>query len=402
MPILVGPTGKMTPIEDPKQFAEWLEKPGFTQATEEQERLFIEQMRAKIVKINQQKQSQMGVYLSTVSEGGKDGYSIAAKNLIFEFEKAGIPVSTHYEGQKVAILFHNPYSIPRIEAPYRIIYTMFESTKIPDDWIDYLKAADEIWVPSKWNQEVFKASGIETTVVPLGYDERAYTFIQRTEARKERRPFTFLHYNGFNIRKGFTEVWKAFVAEFEKTEPVKIIIKTTLNGSPLPITTTEYPNVEIIYGKLPEKEMHDIMARSDCFVYPSRGEGFGMTPLECMATGLPVIIPNAHGMSQYFDKKYMYEVKIKELCPAIYARYKNIDVGKMYVSDIDDLRKQMRWVVEHNKEALELGKQASEYAKQWTYAKGFEGAIIRISDLMTKDIMPKKLENVLTLERVRG
>lgn len=392
----------MTPIDDPKQFAEWLKQPGFTKATDEQERLFIEEVRAKVSKINAQNATHTGIYLATVSEGGKDGYSIAAKNLIYEFEKAGIPVSTHYDDQKVAILFHNPYSIPRIEAPYRIVYTMFESTKIPDDWIDYLKAADEVWVPSEWNRQVFERSGIKTTVVPLGYDERSYTFIDRTEARKERRPFTFLHYNAFNIRKGFTEVWKAYTAEFEKTEPVKLILKTTLNSSPLPITTSEYPNVEIIYGKVSEHDMHDIMKRSDCFVYPSRGEGFGMTPLECMATGLPVIMPNAHGMSQYFNGDCMYEVKIKETCPALYARYKNQDVGQMFVSDIDDLRKKMRWVVEHNDEALIMGKRASEYAKKWTYAKGFETAIARIREIMEMQLPPRKLQNVLTLERVRG
>lgn len=401
MPILVGPTGKMTVIDDPKQFAEWIAKPGFSKATDEQERFYIENMRAKVAKINAQNATQAGVYLSTVSEGGKDGYSIAAKNLLFEFEKAGIPVSTHYTGQKVAILFHNPYSLPRIEAPYRIIYTMFESTKIPDNWIDYLKAADEVWVPSNWNYTVFDEAGIKTRVVPLGYDERAYKFVERTQANTERRAFTFLHYNAFNIRKGFTEVWKAFTAEFEKTEPVKLILKTTQNSSPLPITKSEYPNVEIIYGKIDEGEMQQIMARSDCFVFPSRGEGFGITPLECMATGMPAIVPNAHGISHYFNPGYMYEVAVKERCPALYARYKGMDVGEMFVSDVDDLRKKMRWVYTHQDECLAMGKKAAEYAKQWTFAKGYEPAIARVREIMAMEVKPAKLQNVLTLEQVR-
>ena len=401
MPLLIGPTGKMTVIDDIKQFNEWLTQPGFSKATDEQERLYVENVRAKITKINAEKNVQTGVYLSTVSQGAKNGYSIASKNLMKEFEKAGIPVSTHYTGQKVAILFHNPYSLPRIEAPYRIIYTMFESTKIPDDWIDYLKAADEVWVPSHWKQKVFDKAGIKTKVVPLGYDEEAYTFIERKTAKTTRRDFTFLHYNAFNIRKGFTEVWKAFTKEFEKTEPVKLILKTDQNHSPLPITKGEYPNVEIIFGKISEAEMHDIMKRSDCFVFPSRGEGFGMTPLETMATGMAAIIPNEHGLSEYFNADYMYEVKIKEECPALYARYKDIDVGKMFISDVDDLRAKMRWCVEHQKETLEMGRKASEYVKQWTYATGFAHAIERIKEIMAMDIKPSKLQNVLTLERVR-
>jgi glycosyltransferase involved in cell wall biosynthesis len=278
---------------------------------------------------------------------------------------------------------------------------MFESTKIPDDWLDYLRAADEVWVPSKWNQQVFDRSGIKTKVVPLGYDEEAYTFVERTPAKKKRRDFVFLHYNAFNIRKGFTEVWKAFTKEFEKTEPVKLILKTDGNSSPLPITKSEYPNIEIIYGKITEAEMMDIMRRSDCFVFPSRGEGFGMNPLECMATGMPAILPNAHGLTEYFNADYMYEVKVKEECPALYARYKDIDVGKMYVSDVDDLRAKMRWCVNHQEDVITMGKKASEYVKQWTYTNSFAHAIERVKEIMQMEIKPSKLQNVLTLERVR-
>lgn len=401
MPLLIGPTGKMTIIDDQKTFDEWLQQPGFSKATEEQERLYIETARAKIAKLNSENALHGGIYLSTVSQGGKDGYSIASKNLIRVLEQSGIPVSTHYTGQKVAVLFHNPYSIPRIEAQYRIIYTMFESTKIPDDWIEYLKAADEVWVPSRWNQEVFERAGIKTTVVPLGYDDTIYQFVQRKPAVKERRNFTFLHYNAFNIRKGFTEVWRAFTSEFEKTEPVKLILKTTQSYSPLPITKGEYPNVEVLFGKVSEAEMLEIMQRSDCFLFPSRGEGFGMGPLETMATGMAVILPNSHGMSEYFNADCMYEVKIKEQCPALYSRYKDQDVGKMFVSDVDDLRRKMRWCVEHQDEVINMGERASNYVKQWTYAKGFEKAVNRIKEVLTLDIPPKKLHNVLTLERVR-
>jgi glycosyltransferase involved in cell wall biosynthesis len=228
-----------------------------------------------------------------------------------------------------------------------------------------------------------------------------YKFIEREPAHKSRRDFTFLHYNAFNIRKGFTEVWKAFNNEFEKTEPVKLILKTDQSHSPIPIVKSEYPNIEVIYGKISEAEMFDIMKRSDCFVFPSRGEGFGMTPLETMATGMAAIIPNAHGLSEYFNADYMYEVKVKEECPALYARYKDIDVGKMFVSDVADLRKKMRWCVNHQEEVIEKGKRASEYVKQWTYKAGFAHAIERIKEIMNMDIKPAKLRNILTLEKVR-
>jgi glycosyltransferase involved in cell wall biosynthesis len=370
MPVLINPTGRYCIIDDVVEFEKWTQTPGFTLPTKAQEKRFLEERAARIQDIvNPPPTLDTRIYLATVSQGGKDGYGVASAKIIQELKKLGIDPLTHYEGQKIAILFHNPYSISSIESPYKIIYTMFESDKIPDDWVEHLEMANEVIVPSRWCQEVFAKAGIKTKVVPLGIDEQVFKFKQRTNKRQDRKDFVFLHYNAFNIRKGFPEVFKAFTQEFGPDEPVKMIFKTTADPLPLPITKDKYPNIEIIQGKSSEKELLDIIYSSDCFVFPSRGEGFAMTPLECMATGIPSIVPNAHGITEYFDPEYMYEVKVKETCPALYSRYKGMDVGKMVICDVEDLRRQMRYVYEHQDEVLEKGRKASEYALKYTFTK---------------------------------
>lgn len=400
MSYLINPHGRIVAIDDKGQYENLL-KIGFKPLTPQQERQHIIE-RIKLVEDMQNTDSPLhGVYLCTVSQGGKDGYGISSAVLIRELRKLNIKVDNYYKGQKVAILFHNPYGIASIEAPYRIIYTMFESDKIPDDWGEYLKTADLVLVPSKWCQTIFAKSGIKTVVVPLGYDDTTYKYIHRENKRKANKPFVFLHYNAFNARKGFTEVFKAFVKAFDPTEPVKIILKTTLEHIPLPITPREYPNIEIITGKSSEKELNEIIARSDCFVFPSRGEGFGITPLETMATGMPAIVPNAHGITEYFNSDFMYEVKSNKTCPALYSRYKGQDVGKMIVCDVDDLARQMRYVYEHQDEALALGEKASEYVKNWT----FEKTAVLLKDIINGAIAQpidhkRNIGNVLTLEKI--
>lgn len=409
MPCFINPGGRIVEVDDPKQIAELEASHQFKRLSEAEEQswrierqVMVEDMKSHAIADNSK-----GIYLATVSEGGKDGYGIASSRLIAELRNLGIPVSTHNEGQRLGILFHNPYSILRMETPLRVIYTMFESTKIPDDWKDYLEAADLIIVPSKWCQAVFKKAGFKTVVVPLGYDDRVFKFKQRVNKRKERKDFVFLHYNAFNIRKGFAEVWTAFNKEFRKDEPVRLVLKTTLRGAiPLPITKAMYPNVDIINESIPEEKLADLCGEADCFVYPSRGEGFGMTPLEAMATGLPTIVPNAHGISEYFDSQYMYEVSVKDdkgqiqYCPALYSRYKNQDVGKMYVSNIDDLRKKMRFAYEHQDEGIELGKKASEYVKRFTFKQTAEQLKKVLEELLARPASEKPLHNVLRMESV--
>lgn len=401
MPYLKNPFGRIVAVAD-EDVEKWLAQPGFEELTKEEQAIIVKARSNVANQSSTQKEpNQSGIYLATVSQGGKDGYGIASTKMVQELQKLGVDISLTNNGQKIAFLFHNPYSIHRLEAPYRIIYTMFESDKLPDDWKTYLEAADLVLVPSKWCVEVFAKMGIKAKVVPLGYDENIFTYRPREYKRETNQDFVFLHYNAFNIRKGFLEVFKAFCKAFSNDEPVKMIFKTTLEHIPLAITKDEYPNIEILRGKISEIELRDLLYRADCFVYPSRGEGFGMPPLEAMATGIPAIVPNAHGITEYFDPEYMYEAKVKETCPAIYNRYKGIDVGKMVVCDVDQLAQQMRFIYEHQKEARAMGRAASEYVKNWTFAKTAVNLKAIFDNAETLDLTKRPLKNTLSLEVIR-
>ncbi len=306
------------------------------------------------------------VYFSTVRQT-PDGYGMSQALLRAELAKQGIVLGEVNADQKVGLLYNYPYTLATLRNDVRLIYTMFESDKIPEDWPEYLKLADEVLVPSKWCQETFQRAGIESTVVPLGYNHHVFKYIERPVPMEERQDFVFMHYNGFNIRKGFRELLKAFTAEFGADEPVKLIIKTTLDHPPLPLNPIQYPNIQVINGAIPENDLAALLGRAHCFVYPSMGEGFGITPLEAMATGIPALIPNAHGISEYFNSDICLELKVESKTQALYNRFRGMDVGEMVQCSVDDLRAKMRYAYSHQAEMHELGKRAAEYAKQYTY-----------------------------------
>lgn len=402
---LRNPKGRIVDFDSLDEFNRWKKQEGFSEPSNDEVIAFITERNRIIESMKSRSLHQVdyenGLYVLTVSGGGADGYSTSSRHLMQELDVLGLPTATQYKGQRIGLLYHNPYSLVSMETDYRILYTMFESDKLPDDWREYLEQADMIIVPSRWVQSTFRKYGFDTAVVPLGYNEKQFEYVERFPKAENREVYTFLHYNAFNIRKGFREVLKAFTEEFSIGEPVRLVLKSTLDRMPIPILKSQYPNIDVILGKKDEFELREIIENADCFVYPSRGEGFGIPPLECMATGMPVIVPNAHGITEYFNPNYMYEVKVAEKCPAIYSRYKNQDVGEMVICDVAHLKAQMRYIYEHQAEAREKGKKASEYVKQWTIKKTAERIQQLFEQVMKQPMKERAIQNILTFEKVK-
>lgn len=399
---ITRPDLKVIEVDDEEQVAMLTAKAGWRESTDSEiseyaneKAMFLARSAANVVDDG----SNTKVYYQTVSSS-PDGYGMSRDIIKSELFKKSIVLEEEFTDQKVGLLYSYPTGVTQMRTDVRLVMTMFESDKIPEDWPEYLNMADEVIVPSKWCADTFARSGINATVVPLGYNDKVFKYIERELPIDKSEDFTFIHYSSFNIRKGFPEIFQAFTEEFKTNEPVKLILKTTDRRPAIPIFKEQYPNIEVICGHVSEAELSEILGRSNCMVYPSRGEGFGITPLEAMATGLPAIVPNEHGISEYFNSNYMLEVKADERCPGLYHSFKGQDVGEMVVCDTEDLKKQMRYAYNHQQEMKDLGKSASEYVKKFTY----EITANRLAEIITKwentEIIKRNDSKYLQVERV--
>lgn len=391
MALLRNCSGRVVEVEDDRVIE--LVKEGF------------EQLRAEEVQTHKRvshetRDAELFFYKNQVNP---HGYGQSTPLLIEALEKAGIGVTHQCTDQKIGIVYSYPHALEKVTTERKVLYSMFESTRLSPSWTPYLEMADKIFVPSKFCKKAFEASGVKAKVVPLGYNSKDFFY----KEKEDDGVFTFVMYNAFDMRKGWDLVFEAFQKEFKDNEKVKLILKTTAKVLPFPILPSQYPNIEVIKESLTSNQLRLLLQSADCFVFPSRGEGFGLTPLEALACGTTAIIPNASGMSEYFDKRYFIELKVKGEREPIYENFDINEVGKMIEPDVKDLAKKMRWAFNHQKECWEMGKKGSKWvAKQYPIEKTGELLAKEIRKLKpkvvkTKDNTPKNMSIViLSMDRL--
>ena len=175
------------------------------------------------------------------------------------------------------------------------IFTMWESNLLPEPFRESLDVFDTVIVPSQQNKELFSRYHKNVKYVPLGIDPLQWHLTERPTL--EEPHFTFL-ISGGGHRKGSELVIDAFRKVFDGRPPDGPAPRLFVHSA----KASEFPKderIHLITGKLTDEEEVALYAMAHCYVQPSRGEGFGMRPLQAMAQGCPTIATNAHGHAAY-------------------------------------------------------------------------------------------------------
>jgi glycosyltransferase involved in cell wall biosynthesis len=177
-------------------------------------------------------------------------------------------------------------------------------------------------------------------VVPHGID-KVFTPQKRTYDGT----LKFLHIGYPALRKNLYDVVNAFLELYEGREDVTLTIKAYQNS--ILDQYANIPNINIIAEDYTSFELVNLMRQHHCLVYPSLGEGFGLIPLQCLATGMPSIV--TEGWCDYID--YVGELSLDSKLKA--HRFTSMHPGLMFEPNYNTLLEKMKYVEENIETLLE-------------------------------------------------
>jgi glycosyltransferase involved in cell wall biosynthesis len=289
--------------------------------------------------------------------GSNNGYGYAATEMIkaLQAKEVNVPFQSNNleynrsTDAKCHISYAQPTMYQGQPDQYRIGFTCWESSKVPDAWIPRMQAMDEIWTPATWIAEIFESHNVNKTirVVPHGFDPETWKITQRYP----KDTFTFLHVGGPTGRKGGQKVVDAFLELFDGSDNVKLILKSqgssecrvVIRGSFL--NAGHHPQIKVIEENLTAEGLADVYAQADCLVYPTNGEGFGLIPFQGMVTGLPTIVTDATACRDFAQHGFPLRAKV--------APGEGVHLGNWYDPDLSHLRELMLYVFENFDDAKE-------------------------------------------------
>lgn len=279
------------------------------------------------------------------------GYGIVSLNILRELYKIdnniisyfpmGQPnLQNEYDHKIVSEMFNNRYLFD-IHAPFIKIwhqfdlgsrigrgkyfaFPFFELDTFDKSECIHMSVPDVLFVSSKWAQDIVKSNNIKTEsyVVPLGVDRDI--FDHNIKSTRVDNKYIFLNIGKWEVRKGHDILLELFNKAFPNETDVELCIlaSETTNSYSNPEELIRWksiynsPRVKLLHGVETHREVAQLIANSDCGIYPSRAEGWNLELLETMSMNKPVIATNYSSHTEFCNQDNCFLVDIDKVEPA--------------------------------------------------------------------------------------
>jgi glycosyltransferase involved in cell wall biosynthesis len=268
------------------------------------------------------------------------GYGEAGYNICKSLVELGHKVPFDSPDAPVQMSFVQPEYYGFYDHQYKIGYTPWESTALPEFWLEHMEQCDEIWTTSPWVAKVYRDNGVTK---PLYVYEHGVDKVWTPRARHRRNKLRFLHVGEPAPRKAAQLVLDVFREAFGDSDDVELTIKAHNTNTTrvrdrmgsIICTPDQLKNVNVITKEYSREEMVSLYQGHHVLVYPSWGEGFGFIPAQALATGMPTICTSS--WAPYAD--WLGDLKVDSRL--VDSPWEWTHTGQVYEPNADDLYKKM-------------------------------------------------------------
>jgi GT2 family glycosyltransferase len=345
--------------------------------------------------------------------GSPSGYAMSSRELVLQLDELRVDVRLAYlygtdwmdnqqDDHRLAAMRQRPKDLhlPQVVygsgdlfckngGAYQVGYTMLEVDGIPEDWVLQANAMDEVWVPSHFNQDTFEQSGVRVPihVMPLGVNPDYFNPHIRSFRVSPR--YTFLSVFEWGERKGPEVLLRAYHRAFTANDDVLLLLKirnvdpgVNIGQEIRDLGFSGGPPIAILYNQdVPPHQLGSLYRSADCFVLPSRGEGWGLPMVEAMACGIPTIATDWSAQTEFMNEENAYPLRVEKLIPAR-AKCPYYEGLRWAQPDEEHLIHLMRYVHEHRDEAAAKGARAAkDVLGRWTWRQAAERVKSRLLEI---------------------
>lgn len=263
-------------------------------------------------------------------------------------------------------------------------WIVWETTVLPEAQRRLCASVPWLWTPSRWGREILIANGVaaeRVAVVPEGVDT---DFFRPAPRPKPAGPFRFLLVGKWEVRKCCRELIAAFAAEFRPGEDVELHLHAHnpyRRGFSLEaeIAAAGPPaGLRVVAGRAGSREdLRRLYQAADCFVLPTRAEGWGLPILEAMACGVPAIVTRYSAPREFVTEDNGYLLDVARRVDAVDPDF-GIATGQWAEPDFEHLRRLMRRAFEDREELRVKGGRACRDAQQFSWDRSAAIALERI------------------------
>ena len=233
----------------------------------------------------------------------------------------------HFDANNPGVMIFNEEFLTQFCGRPRIGFPVFETEKFIPFQLAGLRSCDYLMTPTQWGKSVLEANGLKNIyVVNEGFDPEIFPWIKVSDSENKQDPFTFLHVGKFEERKGTLQIIRCFFKALEN-ESARLVMHVdnpfTNDYSAIEKTMTELgfisttpvgdnpliyrrKSLAVIFSPAFENhfEVANLYQMADAAVFASRAEGWGLCLLESIVSGIPTIVGNWTGPTEYLSNYY--------------------------------------------------------------------------------------------------